>query len=86
MLQTTGRFWSKDFLTKNNVTILEQLSYSPELAPAVFTCSPRLKSELKGRHFCDANGFNQNAPVELKRLSEDVLQKYSRQLYSHWQK
>jgi len=33
----------KDFLTKKNVTILEQLPYSPDLAPADFYLLSRLK-------------------------------------------
>ena len=73
----------KDFLTKNNVTILEQLPYSPDLAPADFYLLPRLKSTLNGRRFCDATDIIKNATEELKRLAEDVFQKCSRQLYRH---
>jgi len=76
----------KYFLTKKNVTILEQLPYSPDLAPCDFYLLPRLKTALKGRLFCDATGCTENAPEELKRLSENVFQKCSPQLYSHWQK
>ena len=77
--------WSvlvKDFLTNNNVTILQQLPQSPDLSPADFYLLPRLKSTLKGRRFCDTTGFIKNATEELKRLSEIVSQECSRQLYS----
>jgi hypothetical protein len=57
------------FLTKNNVTKLEQLSHSPELAPGDFYLFCRLKSALKGRRFCDATDIIKNAKEELKKLS-----------------
>jgi transposase len=49
--------WSvlvKDFLAKSNVTTLEYPPYSSDLAPVDFYLFSRLKSALKGRHFCDA--------------------------------
>jgi hypothetical protein len=60
----------KDFLTKNNVTTLEQQPYSSDLAPADFYMLPHLKLALKERRFCDTSGFIKNATEELKRLSE----------------
>ena len=36
MLQHTGRFWVKDFLSKNNVTTLQHPPYSSGLAAADF--------------------------------------------------
>jgi hypothetical protein len=49
---------------------MEQLLYSPDVAPADFYLLPRLKSALRLRRFCDAIGFIKNAKKELKRLSE----------------
>jgi hypothetical protein len=37
----------KDFLAKNNVTTMELLPYSPDLAPADFYLFPQVKSSLK---------------------------------------
>jgi hypothetical protein len=48
MLQHTGRFWSRIFLAKNNVTTLEHSPYSPDLAPPDFCLFSRLKSAMKG--------------------------------------
>ena len=59
----------KDFPANNNVTTLEHLLYSPNLAPADFHLFPRLKLALKGRFFCGATGIIKNATEELKRLS-----------------
>jgi hypothetical protein len=36
LLQHIGQFWSRDFIVKNNVTTLEHLPYSSDLAAADF--------------------------------------------------
>jgi hypothetical protein len=43
----------KDFLTKNNVTTLENHPYYLDLAATNFDLFPPLKSELKKLLFCD---------------------------------
>jgi histone-lysine N-methyltransferase SETMAR len=58
----------KDFLAKNNLTVMQHPSYSPDLAPADFYLFRRLRSALKRRSFCDATDIN-NATEELKRFS-----------------
>jgi hypothetical protein len=57
------------FLTKNNVTTLEQFPHSPELASGNFYLFYRLKLALKGRRFCDATDIIKNAKEQLKKLS-----------------
>jgi len=64
---------AKNFLTKNNVTTLENPPYSSGLAPGDFYLFPPLKSTLKGRRFCDATDIFKNATEELKRLSQNDL-------------
>jgi len=57
-------YWSalvKDFLAKNDVTTLERVPYSPDLAPADFYLFPQLTSALTGQHFCDAADIIKNA-------------------------
>jgi len=44
-------FLIREFLTKNETTVVPQASYSPDLAPAEFFLFPKLKSSLKGRRF-----------------------------------
>jgi len=58
-----------DFLAKNNVTILEHPSYSPDLAAADFYLFPPLKKAFKTESFRDVNDIIKNATEELKRLS-----------------
>jgi transposase len=39
----------REFLAKDETTIMPQPPYSPDLAPADFFLFPKLKSTLKGR-------------------------------------
>ena len=41
----------REFLTKHETTVVPQLPYPPDLAPAEFFLFPKLKSSLKGRRF-----------------------------------
>ena len=65
----------KVFLGHNNVTTLEHLSNSSDLATAP-----------KGRVFCDVTNIVMNVWVEMKRLTQNSFQECSQQLYSRWQK
>jgi hypothetical protein len=69
-----------DFLANNNVTTLEHSPYPPNLVPANFYLFPRLKSALKGQHFCDATDIKK-AMEELKRLSQNGFQECFQNLY-----
>jgi len=72
----------KDLLAKNSVTTLEHPPYCPDLSPVDFYLCRRLKSELKGRRFCDVTDIIKNATDELKRLSQSGFQECFQQLYS----
>jgi histone-lysine N-methyltransferase SETMAR len=41
----------KQFLARRKVTVLDHLSYSPDLAPANYFLFPKVKSHLKGHLF-----------------------------------
>ena len=41
----------QQFLTKKNITVLEQSPYSPDLAPCDFFIFPKLKGIIKGTRF-----------------------------------
>jgi len=43
----------REFLATKQITVLEHLSHSPDLAPNVFFLFLRIKEILKGRHFDD---------------------------------
>jgi hypothetical protein len=76
-------FFINDFLAKINVTTLQHLPFSHDLAPADFYLFPRLKSALTGRRFCDATGIIKNVNEELKRISQNGFQECFQHLYSH---
>jgi hypothetical protein len=76
----------KDCLLKSNVTTLEQLPHSPDLAIADFYLSLRLKSTLKGPSFCDVTDFINNTREELKRVSHNGFQESLQHFYCRWQK
>jgi hypothetical protein len=68
------------------VTTLEHSKNSPDLVTADFYLFPTLKSALKGRSFYDATDIFKNAMDELKRLSQNGLEKYFQRLYSRCKK
>jgi hypothetical protein len=54
------------FLAKNNMTTLDHLPHSPDLAAAEFYVFHQLKSVLRQRHVCYSTDIIKNAPEELK--------------------
>ena len=44
----------REFLAKNNIAVLEQPPYSPDLAPCDFFLFPKLKEVIKGTRFQDS--------------------------------
>jgi len=47
----------REFLAKNNIDVLEQPSYSPDLAPCDFFLFPKLKKVIKGTRFQDSTAM-----------------------------
>jgi hypothetical protein len=77
--------WSvlvQDVLTKDNVTKLQCLQYSPDIAATDFYMFLRLKSALKGQHFCHDTDIFRNETEELRRLSQNGFQECFRHIYS----
>ncbi|GBO02642.1 hypothetical protein AVEN_231878-1 [Araneus ventricosus] len=63
------------------VTTLQHPPYSPDLAPADFYISPRLKIKLKGHRFVDSDEVIENATNQLKDLSKNGFRECFEQLY-----
>ena len=76
----------KDFFAKNNETTAEHPPYYPDLTPTDFYLFLQLKSAFMGRRFRDVTDVIKNAKEELKRLSQNSVQKRFQHLYSRWQK
>jgi len=45
----------REFLAKNNIAVLEQPPYFPDLAPCDFFLFPKLKKVIKGTRFQDSD-------------------------------
>jgi len=72
----------RNFLTKNETTIVPQPSYSPDLAPEDFFLFPKLKSTLKGRRFDTIDKIQKNSTNELFAIPKEAFQK----AFQSWQK
>jgi histone-lysine N-methyltransferase SETMAR len=49
--QSHTSFFNREFLTKNNMTVVPHPPNTPDLAPSDFSLFPGLKIKLKGRRF-----------------------------------
>jgi histone-lysine N-methyltransferase SETMAR len=57
------------FLVRKGVSTMDNLLYSPDLAPANFWLFPKLKSVLKGKHFLDAEDTKSSVKNNFDRHS-----------------
>lgn len=69
----------KQFLASKNITILEHLPYSPDLAPCDFFLFPKIKSALKGTHFATVKEVKEKTAELLRSLTENDMHKYLEQ-------
>jgi len=72
----------RNFLAKNETTVVPQPHYSPDLAPGDFFLFPKLKSTLKGRRFDTFNEIQKNSTKELFAITKEAFQK----AFQSWQK
>jgi histone-lysine N-methyltransferase SETMAR len=71
------------FLARKQVTVLHHLSYSPDLGPADFFLFPKLKSQLKGKHFQDISTIQANVTEQIRSIRKDSFKKSFQSLYEH---
>ena len=65
----------REFLDKNNIAVLEQPPYSPDLAPCDFFLFPQLNKVIKGTRFQDSEAIKTAVTRELLAISEESFQK-----------
>ena len=70
-------FLVRNFLVKNETTVVPQPPYSPSLSPTDFLLFPKLKSTLKGRRFNTFYEIQKNSTKEFAILKE---------VFQSWQK
>ena len=63
-----------EFPVKNNIAVLEQPPYSPDLAPCDFFFSPKLKEVIKGTRFQDLEAIKTAVTRELLAIAEKSFQ------------
>ena len=71
----------RNFLAKNETTVVPQPPYPPDLAPADFFLFPKLESTLKGRRFDTFDDIQKNSK-ELFAIPKEAFQK----VFQSWQK
>jgi hypothetical protein len=75
-------FFTREFLTKNNITVVPQPPYSPDLAPCSCSLFYRLKMKLKGCHFHTIEVIEAESQAVLSTLTEHDFQG----AFKKWQK
>ena len=73
---------SVNFWPKINITVLNQLSYPPDLAPCDFFLFPKLKEVIKGTHVEDVEAIKKAVTKELRAM----LQESHQESMEAWQK
>jgi len=62
------------FLATKQITVLEHLAYSPDLAPSDFFLFLKIEEILKGRHFDDTDDIRSNTMAALKAIPQNQFQ------------
>ena len=74
------------FLVKHGIPVLQQLPYSPDMAPCDLWLFPKLKMALKGSRFESREEIMQNATAEMNTIPKEAFQKCFRQWKHRWDK
>ena len=74
------------FLTKNNMPLVRQAPYSPDLAPCDFWLFPRLKLTLKGRRFQSREEIIRKSTEELWSIAEKEFDRCFQKWQKRWEK
>ena len=64
----------REFHAKNNIAVLEQPPYSPELTLCDFFLFPTLKEVIKGTCFQDSEAIKTAVTRELRAIAEESFQ------------
>ena len=66
----------QELLAKNNIAVLEQPPYSPDLAPCDFFLFSKLKKVIKGTPFQDSEAIKTAVTRELQAIPEESFQEF----------
>jgi hypothetical protein len=76
----------RNFLAKNETTVVPQPSYYPDLAPADVFLFSMLKSTLKGRRFDTIDDIEKFSTNELFAIPKEAFQKAFQKAFQSLQK
>ena len=76
----------QQFLAKHGTAQLQQLPYSPDLAPCDFFLFPRLKKVLKGHRFEATEDIKRNSTKTLLDIPKEEFEKCFQQWQQRWAK
>jgi len=60
-----------EFLATKQITVLEHLAYSPDLAPSDFLLFPKTKEILQRRHFDDNDDIRSNTTADRRGIPQN---------------
>lgn len=67
---TMRNVWRSTNCSKNGMSVLRHLPYSPDLAPNDFWAFPKMKMAMKGQHFGTVEAMKQKSADVLNRISK----------------
>jgi len=76
----------RSYLAKRHTSVAPHPPYSPDLTPADFFLSPKLKTTLKGRRFQTIDEIQENARRELRAITESAFQEAFQQWKKRWER
>ena len=79
---THAALLTRRILADNNMTVVPQPPYSPDLAPSDFFLFPKLKMKLKGRRFQTLEEMQAESQAVLNALRENDFQ----ECFKNWQR
>jgi len=74
----------REFLMKHETTVVPQLPYSPDLAPADFFLFPKLKSSIKGCRFQTVEEIEEISIHDLRAIPQNMFQDSFQNWKKHW--
>jgi transposase len=76
----------RNFLAKNEMTVVPQPPYSPDLAPADFFLFPKLKSTVKRRRFDTIDEIQKISTNKFFAIPKAVFQKGFQSCQKRWER
>ena len=76
----------REFFDKNNIAVLEQPPYSPDLVPCDFFVHPKLKKVIKGTRFQDSEAIRTAVTREIQAIPEEYFQECVEELQRRLEK